>query len=304
MFSFDLTTLPRLDGKRAVVTGANSGLGLETAWMLASRGASVVMACRSPERAASALEVVRQRAANAEISTVALDLASLKSVRNAAATLREGKPIDILVNNAGVMALPLRRTEDGFEMQLGTNHFGHFALTGLLFPHLTADARIVNLASGMHHIGRMRWDDLDAQKSYQQWLAYGQSKLANLLFTFALARRLAAKGSGRTALAAHPGYASTNLQHTGPKMEGSTLKSWFMSLANAVISQSAEKGAWPSVYAACAPAAKNGDYWGPAFLELWGAPRKSFTSSAARVEADQDRLWAISEERTAVSFEF
>lgn len=302
MFSYSLETLPRLDGKRAVVTGANSGLGLHTSWMLASRGATVVMACRSPERASAALETVRQRAPGAKVETASLDLASLKSVRACAKQLVEGGTIDILVNNAGVMALPYRKTEDGFEMQLGTNHFGHFALTGLLFPALSAEARVVNIASGMHRAGRMRWDDLDGERAYDPWPFYGQSKLANLLFTFGLQRRLQAKGSTIKALAAHPGYAATNLQHAGPKMEGSSFKAAMMSIGNAVLAQSDEKGAWPQVHAAASPEAKSGDYWGPAFAEVWGAPKLSSTSAASRVEADQDRLWTVSQDRTGVAF--
>lgn len=302
MFTYSLETLPRLDGKRVVITGANSGLGLHTSWMLASRGAKVIMACRSPERASAALETVRQRAPGATVEAVSLDLASLASVRVCAKQLVEGGIIDILVNNAGVMALPYRKTEDGFEMQLGTNHFGHFALTGLLFPAFSPEARVVNIASGMHRAGRMRWDDLDGEKSYDPWPFYGQSKLANLLFTFGLHRRLQAKGSGIKSVAAHPGYAATNLQHAGPKMEGSAFKAAMMSVGNALLAQSDEKGAWPQVHAAAAAEAKSGEYWGPAFAEFWGAPKLSSTSAASRVEADQDRLWSVSQARTGVAF--
>lgn len=302
MFSFSIDSLPRLDGKRVVITGANSGLGLQTSWMLAARGAHVVMACRSPERAAAAVATVREKAPGATVETAELDLASLASVRACAENLAAGGAIDVLVNNAGVMALPYRKTVDGFEMQLGTNHFGHFALTGLLFGALSTDARVVNIASGMHRAGRMRWDDLDGEKAYDPWPFYGQSKLANLLFTYGMDRRLRARGSAIKSLAAHPGYAATNLQTAGPKMEGSSIKEWLMRFTNVVAAQSDEKGAWPQVYAAAGTTVNSGEYWGPAFLEVWGAPRLSSTSAASLVEADQDRLWSVSQERTGVSF--
>lgn len=302
MFSFSLDSLPRLDGKRAVITGANSGLGLQTSWMLASRGAHVVMACRSPERAGAALETVRLRAPGAKVETATLDLAALASVRECAKMLVDGGTIDILVNNAGVMALPYRRTTDGFELQFGTNHLGHFALTGLVFEALATDARVVSIASGMHRAGSMHWDDLDGEKNYSPWPWYGQSKLANLLFAFGLGRRLQARGSQVKSVAAHPGYAATNLQHAGPKMEGSWLKSTMMSVGNALLAQSDERGAWPQVYASAAADAQSGQYWGPAVAEMWGAPKLSSTSSAARDENDQDRLWTISQVRTGVSF--
>ena len=238
----------------------------------------------------------------AAIDTLPLDLASLASVREAANTLRAGPPVNVLVNNAGVMALPYRKTADGFEMQLGTNHLGHFALTGLLFDHLAPDARVVNVASGMHRAGRMHWDDLDGERGYDAWAWYGQSKLANLLFTYGMARRLGAAGSARLAVAAHPGYAATNLQYAGPKMEGSSLKSAMMSVGNALFAQSDERGAWPQAYAAAAADVHNGQYYGPAVLDVWGAPRLCGGSAASRVEADQDRLWSVSAERTGVSF--
>lgn len=302
MFSFDIDTLPRLDGKLAVVTGANSGLGLQTSWMLAHRGAKVVMACRSPERAAAAVETVRARVPAAEVHTLALDLASLASVREAAAALHAGPRVSVLVNNAGVMALPYHKTADGFEMQLGTNHLGHFALTGLLFDHLDDGARVVNVASGMHRAGRMRWSDLDGERGYDAWAWYGQSKLANLLFTYGMARRLAAASSTVLAVAAHPGYAATNLQHAGPKMEGSAVKSALMTTLNTLFAQSDEHGAWPQVYAAAAPGVESGQYFGPAFLDMWGAPRVCGSSAASKVEADWNRLWEVSEARTGVQF--
>ncbi len=299
--------VPTQTGRVMIVTGANSGLGFETAWMLAARGAHVIMACRNPSKAETALAEARKRAPGATLETMALDLASLASVRAFAATVQARFPaVHALVNNAGVMALPYQKTADGFEIQLGTNHFGHFALTGLLFDRLLAGgtaerpSRVVNISSGLHRAGTMLWDDLDGARSYSKWQRYGQSKLANLLFTYALDRRLRARSAPMLSTASHPGYAATNLQFEAARQEGSAFKEGMMRWVNALFAQSSEHGAWPSVYAAAAADVQGGDYYGPAIAEAWGAPKKVGSNAASRIEADQDRLWEVSQTLTGV----
>jgi NAD(P)-dependent dehydrogenase (short-subunit alcohol dehydrogenase family) len=297
--------LPDLTGRHYVVTGANSGLGFETARALARRGGEVVLACRDTGKAGTALDCIKSESPGARVEARELDLASLDSVRAFAGAWPAGRPIHALVNNAGVMALPLRRTADGFEMQLGTNHLGHFALTGRLLPHLlaTPGARIVNVSSTMHKIGRMRWDDLQGRERYGKWQAYGQSKLANLLFTYELERRLQAAGRDAIAVAAHPGYAATNLQTAGPRMEGSTLLERISLLGNRLFSQTAEMGALPTLYAAGAPDVRGGEYFGPdRMFETWGHPKRVRSNARSHDRADQERLWRVSEQLTGVGF--
>jgi NAD(P)-dependent dehydrogenase (short-subunit alcohol dehydrogenase family) len=298
--------LPDLAGRTFVVTGANSGLGLETTRAFARRGARVVMACRDAGKAKAAEAGIRAGVPDARLESMELDLASLASVRRFASELAaRHAAIHALVNNAGVMALPRRTTADGFEMQLGTNHLGHFALTGLVLERLlaTPGARVVNVSSTMHKIGRMRFDDLHGERSYGKWSAYGQSKLANLLFTYELQRRLEKRGAKLIAVAAHPGYAATNLQFVGPRMQGSTFLERFSALQNRLLSQTADMGALPTIYAAIHPEVSGGDYLGPAgFLELWGQPKKVQPSARARNVSDAERLWSVSEERTGVRF--
>lgn len=294
-------------GRIFVITGANSGIGLEAALALAGAGARVVMACRDPGRAGEALARIKAAAPSAEVDTVKLDLASLASVRAAADELRGRLPrIDVLVNNAGVMALPERKTADGFEMQIGTNHLGHFALTGLLLGHIDPSAgRVVNVSSMMHRRGKMNFDDLMGERGYSKWPAYGQSKLANLLFTFELHRRLRAAGSKIKSVACHPGYSSTNLQGVGARMEGSSFGEWVMSLGNKIMAQPAEAGAWPTLYAATGGDIESGDYTGPSGLqEMRGPAVKVGCTKAARSEEDAKRLWTMSEELTGVKYTF
>jgi NAD(P)-dependent dehydrogenase (short-subunit alcohol dehydrogenase family) len=227
-------------------------------------------------------------------------------VRSFAAAFLEKHPqLDVLCNNAGVMALPYRKTADGFEMQFGTNHLGHFALTGLLIERLlaTPQSRVVNVSSTAHRIGQMNFDDLNGEKSYGKWRAYGQSKLANLLFTYELQRRLEAAKAGTIAVACHPGYAATNLQAAGARMEGSSLMESIMDLGNRLFSQSAAMGALPTVYAATAPAVRGGDYVGPdGFMENWGSPKKVQSNARSHERSDAARLWEISEKLTGVRF--
>ena len=264
------------------------------------------MACRSTEKGERAAYVVRSAAKSSKLRVEALDLSSLASVRAfAEKACREIPRLDLLVNNAGVMAIPRTLSQDGFEMQLGTNHFGHFALTGLLLgPLLAADsARIVTISSGAHRFGRMDFDDLMGERRYQKWIAYAQSKLANLLFFHELDRRIRRAGKAIKSLAAHPGYAATNLQYVGPELEGSKLGHAVMSFGNGFIAQSAAMGALPTVRAATDPSAASGSYYGPdGFRELRGHPVIVRTSRRARSEEDARRLWAVSEKLTGVVY--
>lgn len=306
--SWTKTDMPDLAGRTFVVTGANSGVGLETARALAEKNATVVMACRSLERGEHAVESIREGCPTARVEVMALDLASLASIRSFAAALRAKHPvIDVLVNNAGVMALPRSLTADGFELQLGTNHLGHFALTMLLLPALerAPAPRVVTVASAAHRWGKIRFDDLMGEKSYASWLAYGQAKLANLLFHYELERRLRAAGRKTIAAAAHPGYAATNLQGVGPRMTGSKFGGWLMNAGNRILAQSAAHGAWPSLYAATMPDVQGGEYFGPSHLfELRGSPKRVNSNRRSKNEADAKRLWEVSEQLTGIPFDF
>lgn len=291
--------LPDLSGRSALVTGANSGLGLHTALGLAAKGARVLLACRDAARGQAALERVRAAGPGVAAELVALDLADLASVRRAADEVAGRLDrLDVLVDNAGVMAVPRRLTADGFELQLGTNHLGHFALTGLLLPLLLAAPapRVVVVSSGAHRTGRIRFDDLMGERSYGRWTAYGQSKLANLLFARELSRRAA--GTPLLVASAHPGYAATHLQSG----QGSPLLEAVMRLGNAVVAQSDAQGAWPQLYAAAMPDVRPDDYWGPHLLEVRGHPKRVGRSAAARDDAVARRLWEVSEQLTGVAY--
>jgi NAD(P)-dependent dehydrogenase (short-subunit alcohol dehydrogenase family) len=299
--------VPALDGRFAVVTGANSGLGLETAAGLAQAGATTILACRDAGKARAACEELRRRAPSAQLEAMALDLADLDSVRAFAAQLVARLPrLDLLCNNAGVMALPLRRTRQGFEMQIGTNHLGHFALTGLLLPRLreTAGARIVTLGSLAHRaVASLDFDDLNWEhRPYNRHEAYARSKLANLLFHYELDRRLRRASAAAIAVAAHPGYTSTNIGFAGPAMDNTPWKARVMRLGNALLAQPAAMGALPTLYAATA-AAQGGDYIGPdGLMQLGGHPRKVQSKASARDAAAGARLWALSEQLTGVKY--
>jgi NAD(P)-dependent dehydrogenase (short-subunit alcohol dehydrogenase family) len=293
--------IPDLGGRRAVVTGANSGLGFQIARELAQHGASVVLAVRDVGRGEEAAR--RIDAAGVEVRR--LDLADLSSVRDFADGFGDGG-LDLLVNNAGVMALPRRTTADGFEMQLGTNHLGHFALTGLLLPRLLEQpgARVVTMSSGAHAYGRIRFENLQGERHYQRWLAYGQSKLANLLFAFELARRAALADVDLTSVAAHPGYAATNLQTQGARMENSRVKAAMAELGNRLFAQSDAQGALPALYAATMPDVGGGEYFGPDGRSgMRGHPTRAHTSKSARDPELAARLWAVSEELTGVTYD-
>ena len=301
------TDVPSQRGRTIVVTGANSGIGLEAARTLAGAGAHLVLACRDPRRAEAAAAELRAAHPAAAIEVLPLDLASLASVRDfASAFSARHARLDALLNNAGVMAIPRRTTADGFEMQLGTNHLGHFALTGLLLPRLLAAPapRVVTVSSTAHRWGWMRFDDLHGERRYQRWLAYGQSKLANLLFTYELDRRARAAGRALVAAACHPGYSATNLQLVGPRMDGSRRMESLMSWANRVFSQEAAMGSLPTLFAATAPAVQGGDFYGPdQMFETRGHPTKVGSSARSRDALSARRLWEVSEELTGVRYE-
>ena len=291
----------------AIVTGGNSGIGFEAAVVLAGRGAHVILACRDAGKAKTAVDAIRARHPAASVETQSLDLASLASVRAFADRVLAGQPrIDLLVNNAGVMAIPRRITADGFEMQLGTNHLGHFALTGLLLERLLATpaARVVTVSSSAHRPGSIHFDDLQLERRYRKWVAYAQSKLANLLFTYELDRRLRRVGASVESVAAHPGYAATNLQFTGARMENRPMLERFFMLGNRLLAQSAAMGALPTLYAAAVPGLAPGSYVGPdGFLEQRGHPTLVSTTPAARDESMAAALWARSEELLGVRFD-
>ena len=299
--------LPDLSGRTALVTGANSGIGLRAAEALAAAGARVLMGCRDPSKAARALADLLDAHPDAEAEVIQLDLADLAAVERTAEEVSEmSGPLDLLINNAGVMAPPRMQTADGFELHLGTNHLGHFALTGRLLPKLLAAdaARVVNVSSTAHRQGKMDFDDLNWERGYSRWPAYGRSKLANLLFTFELDRRLRDGDQRTIAVACHPGYSATNLQSAGPGEGtlGLVLKP-VMKVTNVFLAQSDEMGALPTLYAATAPAVEGGDYIGPdGIAEARGHPTKVGCSSRARDVDDAARLWEASIELTGVDF--
>ena len=329
--------MPDQAGRTAVVTGGNSGLGLAAAEALARAGATVVIACRDTAKGDAAAAEIRAAVADAgrpaaevapalevaptvEVAPTAevapapevaptvevaeLDLASLDSVRACAERLR-ARPggVDLLLNNAGVMAAPRGRTADGFELQFGTNHLGHFALAGLLLPAMRdrEDARVVTVSSNAHKFGRIAFDNLSGARRYFRWRAYGQSKLANLLFARELDRRLRAAAWDVKSLAAHPGYARTNLQSSGPP----ALDTLLMTIPDRLIAQSPAMGALPELYAATRPSLDGGLYIGPdGFEEQRGYPKVVAPSRGGRDEVTAKRLWAVSEEMTGVEYDF
>jgi NAD(P)-dependent dehydrogenase (short-subunit alcohol dehydrogenase family) len=290
--------VPGQAGRTAVVTGANSGIGFETARVLAERGAAVVGAGRGPRHARAPPARLAGAAPRASLSVVRLDLASLASVREAAEELRAGHDrLDLLINNAGLMMPPYGRTEDGFELQFGTNHLGHFALTGLLLNRLLAvpGSRVVTLSSNGHRMGRIDFGNLQWEHGYRRPAAYGRSKLANLLFTYELQRRLAAAGAATAALAAHPGTSRTELTRHLP--------AWMRAGALLVPNQSSAMGALPTLRAATDPGAQGGEYYGPAGRgEFTGPARRVESSGRSRDAEAARRLWDESERLTGVTY--
>ena len=298
--------IPDLTGRTALVTGANSGIGYETAMELAAHGAYVVLACRDQGKGRAAADRI-ETLAQGSVALLTLDLASQSSVRRAAARFREEQDrLDLLVNNAGVMAVARGVTEDGFERQLATNHLGHFALTGLLADLLltTAGSRVVTVSSQLHRVGSIDFDDLNGERRYGRWTAYGQSKLANLLFAFELDRRLRRAGATTISVAAHPGWARTNLVGNGPVAGRSAVRVRMGQLSGRLAGQSATSGALPVLYAATSPDVEGGAYYGPAGPgQLFGPPTTVSAGGAAHRLEDAARLWAVSEELTGVVFD-
>ena len=288
--------VPGQQGRLAVVTGANTGLGFETAQVLAARGGTVVLAVRNVEKGKQAAARIAAAAPGATVTVQELDLSSLESVRAVAAELRAGHPrIDLLICNAGVMYPPKQSTNDGFELQFGTNHLGHFALTGLLLEQMlpVPGSRVVTVSSVGHRIrARVNFDDLQWERSYSRVRAYGQSKLANLMFTYELQRRLS--GAGTTiAVAAHPGFAATELMRHTP----------MAAVVTPLFSQNPAMGALPVLRAATDPGVVGGQYYGPGgLLGLRGYPKLAASSRRSHDQAVQRRLWAVSEELTGVTF--
>jgi NAD(P)-dependent dehydrogenase (short-subunit alcohol dehydrogenase family) len=298
--------IPDLKGRLAVVTGASSGLGRQTALELGRHGATVVMAVRDEAKGAGVRTELLAEVPGADLQLRRLDLAELDSVRSFAEDFADDhRRLDLLVNNAGVMATPRRTTVDDFELQFGTNHLGHFALTALLLPVLRArpGARVVTVSSGAAQMGRIRFGDLNGERRYQRWAAYSQSKLANLLFAFELDRRVRAAGVELVSVAAHPGYAATHLQTVGAEMDGNTVQRQLLELGNRVFAQSDAQGALPQLYAAVAPGVRGGEYYGPGGLfNMRGAPVRVVPPIQALDSRAAHRLWEVSEELTGVSF--
>ncbi len=299
--------IPDQTGRVVLVTGGNSGLGFHTCRLLALKGAHVLLASRSSQRGEQARTDILQSLPDAQLEVIPLDLADLDSVQRCAEKLQNNLDrLDILVNNAGVMAIPRQETVQGFERQFGVNHVGHFALTGALLPLLlsTPGSRIVNVSSTAHRIGRMRFSDIHGLQNYSRFGAYAQSKLANLLFTLELQRRLEHKNADTICVSAHPGFAATNLQNASAGEVGSRLELIMMRVMTALLSQSAEQGALPQLYAATAPDVTGGDYIGPdGWMQSRGYPKKHRARDTAYdIEASQE-LWRLSMELTEEPFE-
>lgn len=296
MNNWGFNDIPDQTGRVAIVTGANTGIGLETAKMLAQRGAQVVLACRSPDKGQAAVESIRRENPAGSARLELLDLSDLESVRAFPdAFAASHQRLDLLIDNAGVMVPPLGRTKQGFELQFGTNHLGHFALTLRLLPLLerTPGSRVVVVSSTAQNIGRIDFGDLNwERRSYKPWSAYGQSKLANMMFTLELSRRLAAAGSKVLVTAAHPGYTATDLQRTAGSIR----------LLNPIFAMKPADGALPTLRAAVDPSAPSGSYWGPSrFFEMNGPPALARVSRRAKDEAAAAKLFEVSEALTGVS---
>lgn len=286
--------VPDQTGRVAIITGSNSGIGFETARVLAGKGATVIMACRNLDKANPKAEEIRAAHPGCNVEVMRLDLSNLDSVRQFAEEFRaKHSRLDLLVNNAGIMVPPYGKTAQGFETQFGVNHLGHFALTGLLLDLLlsTPGSRVVTVSSIAHYLGKIDFSDLNWERGYKAQAAYGQSKLANLLFTYELQRRLAAAGKDTLAVAAHPGWTSTNLQEHAPSVK-------FM---NRFFAQEPLMGALPTLYAATESDVKGGEYYGPSgFLEMNGPPKRVNSNKRSRDEKVAERLWNVSQELTGV----
>ena len=308
MSRWTAANIPRQDGKLAIVTGSNSGIGLRAASELARAGCVVILACRSRDKANAAKRRIEQETPGAKVVATVLDLANLTSVRSyAAAFVDHSRRLDILINNAGVMALPRRQTTaDGFELQFGTNHLGHFALTGLLLPALlTAPAaRVVTVSSIAHREGRIRFENLQWEQGYKPWPAYRQSKLANLLFGMELERKFEQAGVTARSMVVHPGVANTSLFLNGPGADKGIINSLIPTLIGWV-AQSDERGALPTLYGATAPEAQGGRFYGPdGFRQMRGYPVDVEPEAQAKDATLAARLWEVSERLTGVQYNF
>ncbi len=304
----DWTTndIPDQAGKTIVITGANSGLGLESTRVLAGKGAHIVMACRNLEKGEAAKQEVLAQVPNASLDLMQLDLGSLDSVRAFADAYKaKYDRLDVLMNNAGIMAIPYRETADGFETQFGVNHLGHFALTGLLMDVIlkTPNARIMNVTSSANWFGKINLDDLNSKQNYDRWGAYGQSKLANILFTFELQRRLDAAGADVMTNTAHPGFVITNLQ-VNSSQQSETAFEWFMyQVMEPILGQDVSMGVLSQLYGAVATDAKPATFYGPRTFNVRGYPKAAKANKIAYDESVARRLWEVSEQMTGVTYD-
>lgn len=292
-----------------VITGSNSGLGLEATKQLALKGATVILAIRNMEKGEIAVNKIKEIVPNAKLDIMHLDLSSLKSIHEFSDKFHDKyKQLHVLINNAGVMQPPKMKTEDGFELQIGVNHFGHYALTGLLFDIIkaTPNSRIISQSSFAANMGKIDFNDLNHDKKYSRTGAYGQSKLANLLFIFELDRKLKENGiTSVKSIAVHPGYTNTGLQQNGPSVNGKSFLFRIYSLTDKLFAQHVSMGVLPMLYAATAPDVESGDYIGPAkLMQTRGHPKRVKATKKAYIKEDAAKLWEISEEKTKVKFNF
>jgi len=296
---WDSNDIPDQKGRIAIVTGSSSGIGYETARVLANKNAEVIMAVRNLQKGNATLDKIKAGYQDADVKVMELDLASLESVRRFAEDFKKNfSRLDLLINNAGVMMPPYSKTADGFELQFGTNHLSHFALTGLLMDLIinTENSRVVNVSSASHKSGKIDFDDLDWEKrTYKKMRAYGDSKIANIYFTYELQRNLEKAGSKTIAVASHPGWTETELQrHVG-----------IVNFLNRFFSQGIDMGVLPTLYAAIAPDVKGGDYYGPAgWQEMRGYPKKVEPNKLSQDKDIAQKLWRVSEELTGIEYEF
>jgi len=300
--------VPDQTGRRILITGANSGLGFKSTEVLASKGAEVIMAVRNTEKGEDAKRRILDKYSDAKLDLMKLDLSSLKSIKEFADNFsKKYDSLNVLLNNAGVMQPPYRKTEDGFELQFGVNHLGHFALTAYLLPILqkTEGSRVISQSSIAHLSGSINFDDINSEKKYGRTSAYGQSKIANLYFAYELNRQLQKTGSSVISLAVHPGYTSTELQQNGPTVGGKSFLSRLYTVTNKIMGQKVEKGVLPMLYAATMEDVHGGDYIGPKGLK--GARGYAQRVKSNKRSYDEDiarRLWELSEEMTGVTYKF
>ncbi len=297
--------IPDQTGKIIVVTGANSGLGFECSKTLAAKGATVVMTARNMQKGEQARSDILSEQPDASVDLMKLDVGDLSSVRDFATAFKaKYDRLDILLNNAGVMAIPRQETPDGFEMQLGVNHLGHFALTGLLLDVITQtpQARIHNVSSSANYMGTINFDDLMSEKEYSRWNAYGQSKLANIFFTFELQKRLTEAGYDTIANTSHPGLVIGNLQENSVEQSGTKMEALGYSFSKLFLAQDIKMGVLPMLYGMTAEDAKGGVFYGPNTFNMRGYPAEKKVNKEAYDAAALERFWAVSEELTSIQY--